>query len=1178
VSNSANWKKQKIQLRRGTAAEWVTRNTLLLPGEVGYETDTGRQKIGDGVTRWNQLPYWAAGGVLPEDSRLTDSREWSAETITQADAESGTSTDRRAFTAQRVFQAIAAWWAGTADKAKLDGIATGATANSSDAHLLARQNHTGTQAISTVTDLQDALTAKAPLASPTFTGTVSGITKTMVGLGNVDNTSDAAKPISTATQTALNAKAPINNPTFTGTVSGVTKSMVGLGNVDNTSDLNKPISTATQTALDGKQASGTYATLVGGKVPGEQLPGFVDDVLEYTNVGDLPATGTSGTLYVVTSENKVYRWSGTQYIEIVGSPGTTDAVPEGSTNLYYTDARASAAAPVQSVAGRSGAVVLAKADVGLSNVDNTSDANKPVSTATQTALDGKVGTSDARLSDARTPTAHTHLFSEISDITFPSPLTDNSIVRYTAGVGWGVANAIGTIGVGSQPLGGWPAGSVGASLAGKASTAHKSSHATGGSDALTPSDIGAAPAASPAITGAATFVNTGNVVPLTVTNTGTGNSFVVNDASGDTTPFVVDAAGKIGVGISTPNSTVHVVHTSSAPLRFVRTGFSDYGYLQSASVWGLYDFTNSRYRWRTINDNVILAESVGNVGIQTTSPASTLHVNGVITVSATAGSAGSYLPSVCFASDANTGLGQVGGADTVSLITAGKEAVRIDSVQRVRVQETTTDGTGVTRIEWMNHNSTSAGFGIRYGDSYASGTAFSAGTGSFVVGNTGGQFAIGTTTAHATRIGTNGLTRILVDSSGRVGIGTTTPLSSLSVISGLNTVGARVGTATTTDIHRFTISATGSAFYQMKDDSNAITVVIAAAGNTYFNGGNVGIGTITPNNRLSVVGQFSAGNVERIPNNSGAAGFYDRVEIGGGTQATKSYGSLWIYNSSNSQTHQFHSFAGTDNYINNGGKLGVNTASPASTLHVNGVITVSATAGSAGSYLPSLTFSGDPNTGFGQVSGQSDTASVFTAGIERVRVKADGTLHIGSNYRTNVGVNFEHALPNTVSQIGCLFSQYIGSAATTAYAQYIRPYLPQTGTISDVIFSACVSEPKPAGVQVTRSTGYYVSSSIAVGSANNYAYRGLIAASAGGGNFNCYMDGTAPNFFAGKVGIGASRTSPASALDVNGVITVSAGTAAAPAIVSVRGRATRECSSPPRTPWPYQPQAASGCG
>jgi len=54
-------------------------------------------------------------------------------------------------------------------------------------------------------------TTVAPLANPTFTGTVSGITKSMVGLGNVDNTSDANKPVSTATQTALNLKVNISD-------------------------------------------------------------------------------------------------------------------------------------------------------------------------------------------------------------------------------------------------------------------------------------------------------------------------------------------------------------------------------------------------------------------------------------------------------------------------------------------------------------------------------------------------------------------------------------------------------------------------------------------------------------------------------------------------------------------------------------------------------------------------------------------------------------------------------------------------------------------------------------------------------------------------------------------------------------------------------------------------------
>jgi hypothetical protein len=95
-----------------------------------------------------------------------------------------------------------------------------------------------------------ALAAKAPLASPTFTGTVGGITKSMVGLTNVDDTSDINKPISTATQNALNAKAPLANPTFTGTVNGINKAMVGLANVDDTTDANKPISIPAQNALN----------------------------------------------------------------------------------------------------------------------------------------------------------------------------------------------------------------------------------------------------------------------------------------------------------------------------------------------------------------------------------------------------------------------------------------------------------------------------------------------------------------------------------------------------------------------------------------------------------------------------------------------------------------------------------------------------------------------------------------------------------------------------------------------------------------------------------------------------------------------------------------------------------------------------------------------------------------
>jgi hypothetical protein len=47
-----------IQKRRGTAAQWAAANSILAEAEEGFEKDTGRIKIGDGVTRWNDLPYW----------------------------------------------------------------------------------------------------------------------------------------------------------------------------------------------------------------------------------------------------------------------------------------------------------------------------------------------------------------------------------------------------------------------------------------------------------------------------------------------------------------------------------------------------------------------------------------------------------------------------------------------------------------------------------------------------------------------------------------------------------------------------------------------------------------------------------------------------------------------------------------------------------------------------------------------------------------------------------------------------------------------------------------------------------------------------------------------------------------------------------------------------------------
>ena len=184
-------------------------------------------------------------------------------------------------------------------------LALKATVSALEAHMAVTADTTMLATKAALTDLNN----YAPINSPTFTGTVSGIDKSMVGLGSVDNTSDAAKPISAATQTALDlkvnaadanialaSKAPLDSPTFTGTVTGITKTMVGLGNVDNTSDAAKPISVATQTALSTKAPIASPA-LTGVPTAPTAAPGTNSTQIAttaYTTAAIAAATASSG--------------------------------------------------------------------------------------------------------------------------------------------------------------------------------------------------------------------------------------------------------------------------------------------------------------------------------------------------------------------------------------------------------------------------------------------------------------------------------------------------------------------------------------------------------------------------------------------------------------------------------------------------------------------------------------------------------------------------------------------------------------------------------------------------------------------------------------------------------------------------------------------------------------------
>jgi Major tropism determinant N-terminal domain len=225
----------KLQIRRGTAAEWSATNPVLADGELGWDTTNLEFKMGDGVTNWTALPYLLA----------------------------------------------------------------------------------------------DDLAAKAPLSNPAFTGTVSGITKSMVGLGNVDNTADTAKPVSTAQQTALNLKANLASPAFTGTPTGITKSHVGLGNVDNTSDANKPLSTIQGTAVDLKVAQALIDNGQPSNALGNKLwkVGVVADVTTGTTYDNVL---TESMTVIVDPESGRLAGTYTAY-------GTASGAQKASIVLSYSD-------------------------------------------------------------------------------------------------------------------------------------------------------------------------------------------------------------------------------------------------------------------------------------------------------------------------------------------------------------------------------------------------------------------------------------------------------------------------------------------------------------------------------------------------------------------------------------------------------------------------------------------------------------------------------------------------------------------------------------------------------------------------------------------------------------------------------------------------------------------------
>jgi hypothetical protein len=258
----------KIKIRRGTSLQWASSVKILDSGELGLDLTVNKLKAGDGINLWSALPFInilpselselaqdAVEAALTAGTGITKTYNDTANTVTLAVDNTianktyvDTAVSGLSSTSATTYIPLSLL--GNVDGvAELDGsgfvpdsqIPAGITRDTELSSAISTEVTNRNTAISTaISNLIDgspvaldtlnelaaainddasyaatittALGLKAPLASPAFTGTVTGIDKTMVGLGNVDNTTDALKPISSATQTALDLKLNLSDP------------------------------------------------------------------------------------------------------------------------------------------------------------------------------------------------------------------------------------------------------------------------------------------------------------------------------------------------------------------------------------------------------------------------------------------------------------------------------------------------------------------------------------------------------------------------------------------------------------------------------------------------------------------------------------------------------------------------------------------------------------------------------------------------------------------------------------------------------------------------------------------------------------------------------------------------------------------------------------------------------
>jgi hypothetical protein len=322
----------RMQQRRGTAAQWTAANPVLAAGEIGFETDTNKFKMGNGSSAWSALQYFANAAEL--QTAITSLIDAAPETLNTLNELAGAINDDPQFFAtvgQNLTNHIndSTMIHGIADTADLalksdvnvaaSDAASALSTHASDTTLVHGIADTANLALlsdvqTAANDASGALTAHANL-----TENVHGILDTSV----LATQTDIANAITAAT---------VDQSTLAGTG-------IDWNAVDERFDIDSTVATKT----------------------------YADNAVDTHNLDTTNVHGIADTADLATKS-----YADTAELDAIAAAGTA------------ADSKIATAV-----------AALTKSSVGLANVDNTSDADKPVSTATQTALDAKASLAGA---------------------------------------------------------------------------------------------------------------------------------------------------------------------------------------------------------------------------------------------------------------------------------------------------------------------------------------------------------------------------------------------------------------------------------------------------------------------------------------------------------------------------------------------------------------------------------------------------------------------------------------------------------------------------------------------------------------------------------------------------------------------------------------------------------------